>query len=212
MREALNEATTKRVQAITGLTDETLDFVTNLATITAALGKFPTKVDACNYLGMSEHEMDSYCQKAKTLAWVDRSTGLKKWYYSVGITDEPRAKAMIYSVAADLVSCGYLEYQSDGDGRARNLLKAMFRSQQISSRAEFDGYLVTLEYLRHLERGLSTSLSSFLKLRYGSLRKHNDMAAFAELVAGNDPESFPQSDYSFVINRLGELLEVSRDN
>lgn len=212
MREVSNEVVTKRVQAITGLKDEALEFVVNAAIITATLGKFPTKIDACYYLGLSEHEMDSLGQKAVAEAWIDKNASLKKWFYQVGIENQPKFKAMIYAVATELVAKGILEYQTDGDGRARNLLKAMFKPQQISSRAEFDGFLVALEYLRHTDRGLDTTLSQFLKLRYGQFRKHNALAAFAELVAENDPESFPQSDYSFVINRLAELLEVCRDN
>ncbi|MBR3263777.1 hypothetical protein IKF94_00880 [Candidatus Saccharibacteria bacterium] len=210
MRET-NEAIANRVYSITGLSGEALDFVVNAVTITAALGKFPTQIDACYYLGLSEHEMASLGQKAMANAWVDKNGSLKKWYFQVGVDNQPKLKAMVYAVATDLVARGMLEYQFDGDGRARGLLKAMFKPQQISSKAEFDGFLVTLEYLRHLERGLDTTLSQFLKLRYGQFRKHNALAAFAELVAGNDPESFPQSDYGFVINRLAELLEVCRD-
>ena len=212
MRDVSNEAIANRVHAMTGLKDETLDFVVNAATITASLGKFPTKIDACYYLGLSEHEMDSLGQKAMAAAWSDEDKSLKKWYYRAGNEGKPKLKAMIYAVATALVLEGFLEYQIDGDGKARNLIKAMFKPQQISSRAEFDGFLVVLEYLRHKERGLDTSLSQFLRLRYGQFRKHNALAAFAELIASNDPESFPQSDYGFVISRLSELLEVCRDN
>ena len=211
MREISNEAITKRVHTITGLTGDSLNFVVNTATITAALGKFPAKIDACYYLGMSEHEMDSLGRKIQVEIWVDKDTSLKKWYYRVGIETEPKLKSMIYAVATEMVLSGMLEYQSDGDGKARNLLKAMFQPQRISSRAEFDGFLVTLEYLRHKQRGLNTTLPQFLKLRYGQFRKHNALGAFAELVAENDPGSFPQSDYTFVMNRLADLLEVCRD-
>ena len=212
MREVSNEVITNRVQAITGLAGEPLDFVVNSAVICAVLGKNPTKIDACYYLGMSEREMAVLGQKTMTEAWTDRDVSLKKWYFRAGIENEPKLKAMIYAVATELVARGLLENQTDGDGRARNLLKTLFKSQQISSRAEFDGFLVTLEYLRHKERGLNTTLSQFLKLRYGQFRKHNALAAFTELISGNDPESFPQSDSGFVINRLTEILEVCRDD
>ena len=212
MREVTDEMLAKRVQYLCGLDGAALDFVVNAATITAALGKFPSKVDACNYLGMSEHEMDSMSQKVMSLTWVDKSSGLKKWYYGVGITDEPRLKAMVYAIASDLTLQGLLEGSYHHYDQSAALLRAMFQPQQISSRAEFDGFLVTLEYLRHRERGLGKSLSKFMKMRYGALRKHNALAAFSEIVAGNDPDSFPQSDYSFVVHKLGELLDVCRED
>ena len=211
MREVKNAETRNRVQALTGLTDEKLDFVVNAATITAALGKFPTKVDASIYLGLTEHEIDILGHEAMLLAWADREWSLKKWYYNAGVTTQPRVKGMVYAIATDLVLKGLLEYHSDGDGRARMLIRSVIEPPQVSSRAQFDGFLVTLEYLKHRERGLGTSFSQFMKLRYGQLRKYNSLAAFSELVASNDPDSFTQSDYNFVVNRLGALLDISRD-
>jgi hypothetical protein len=45
-------------------------------------------------------------------------------------------------------------------------------------------------------------------MRYGTLRKYNSLMAFAELVSDNNPGSFAQSDYGFVIGRLREILAI----
>jgi len=208
MRDVTNKKAAIRTHGTTGLTGEPLKFVINIATITAVLGKFPTKVDACYYLGMSEPEMNNLEKDAMYMAWADKYVSLKKWFNDAGIVAQPRLKAMTYAVATDLVLEGLLENEHDGDGRARNLLKAMFKPQQVSSRAEFDGFLITLEFLRHRDRSLDMPLSQFLKLRYGNFRKYDALGAFSEIVCNNDPESFPKSDYAFVVGRLAELIAV----
>lgn len=206
MKNNFNQATVDRVQKLTGLSGEPLNFVVAAATITATIGKFPTKVDMYTYAGLSEHEMDSLMQKATLLAWTDEELSIKNWFSQVGLTEMPRAKAMVYTIAADLVTEGLIE--NDGDGRARQLLKTFIQPQLIQTRAVFGGYMVTLEYLSHISRGFDTSLPKFMKGRYGSLKKHNALASFAEIIAENDPNTFNDANYSSVVGKLIELMKI----
>ncbi len=211
MKTNFNQDVVDRVQQITGLTGELLDFTVAAATITAIIGKYPTKVDMCTYIGMSEREIDALMQNAIDFAWTDErdeKVSLRGWFSSVGLDDKPRAKAMIYAVATDLVTEGLVENSTDGDGRARQLIKTIASPQQIQTKAAFGGYMVTLEYLRHISRGFDTSLAKFMKGRYGDLKRHNALAAFADVVAQNNPESFDDANYGLVINRLLELLKI----
>lgn len=208
MREKFHVAALERVNKITGLTGDEANFVLGMAVITTTIGKFPTKVDACSYIGMSEHEMNSFLQKSVNLAWTNDELSLKHWFSEGGIETKPKAKAMIYAVAADLLLEGLTPDADNDDCSSRAMLKTMLCPQLVQSRAVFDGLSVTLEYLGCCERGFNTPLPVFLKMRYGTLRKYNGLMAFAELISENNPESFDQNDYSFVIGRLREILAV----
>jgi len=198
---SFTERVAERVQEITGLSGEPLDFVSGTAFITAVVGKIPTKVDLCTFIGLSEHELDAMMSRSKNLAWANDGV-LKAWFREVGIYTEPKPKAMIYAVAADLVLEGLVL-----DKRERGLIKTLIRPQQIQSKRQFDGLLITLEYLLHRSRGLDTPLPAFLRYRYGSLRKSDSLRAFCEIVSDNNPESFRES-YAEIIEDLVELLRI----
>lgn len=208
MREKFHVAALERVNKITGLTGDEVNFVLGMSIITVTIGKFPTKVDACSYIGMSEREMDTFLQKSVNLAWTNDEQSLKHWFFEAGLETKPKAKAMIYTLATDLLLEGLTLGDGDDDCRSRALLKTMLCPQLVQSRAVFDGLSVTLEYLGCRERGLNTPLPVFLKMRYGTLRKYNSLMAFAELISENNPESFERTDYGFVIGRLREILAV----
>lgn len=192
-----------RVQQITGLTGKPLDLVTTAAIITAETGKYPTKVDMCTCVGMSEREMNVISQEATELGWMGT---FRDWYQTANIYTTPKYKAMIYAISADLVAEGLV--CGDVDERARELLRSLVSPPLIQTRAQFDGFLTMLEYLHHLCRGLDTTLSSFMTIRYGSMNKRNALKAFARLVTENNKENFPDENYSLVAGKLAELLKV----
>lgn len=203
-----------RVRRITGLSGEPLDFVTGTAVITAAIGKFPHKADLYTYIGMSERELDTMMDRATDEAWTDTDWScdrevLRDWFRKVPITKKPKPKAMIYAVSSDLVLEGLVEDSGDADEEcARELLKSFVRfPQMIQTGNLFDGLMVTLEFLRYKSRGLDLSLSSFLRMRYGGLRKSASLRLFCELLSENNPETFPDNNYSVVIQKLADLLD-----
>ncbi|MBQ3271484.1 hypothetical protein IJH10_02670 [Candidatus Saccharibacteria bacterium] len=168
--------------------------------MTAIIGKIPTKVDLYTYAGMSEHELDSMMSYSTNLAWANGGV-LKKWFREVGIYTEPKPKAMIYAVAADLVLEGLI------DKRERGLVKTLVHPQQIQGRKQFDGLLITLEYLSYRSRGLGSSLPRFLRYRYGNLHKSDSLRAFCEIIYENNPDSFRES-YTEMIEDLVELSRI----
>lgn len=197
---SFTERVAERVQKITGLTGEPLVFVSGAAFVTAIIGKIPTKVDLYTYAGMSEHELDSMMSYSTNLAWANDGV-LKKWFREVGIYTEPKPKAMIYAVAADLVLEGLIEK------RERGLVKTLVHPQQIQGRRQFDGLLITLEYLSYRSRGLDSSLPRFLRYRYGNLHKSDSLRAFCEIIYENNPDSFRES-YAEMIEDLVELSRI----
>ena len=199
----------ERVQQLTGLTGTSLDYAVGAAIMTAIIGKYPTKVDLHTYLGISEREMDHISRQASEEVWS--GTAYQNWLDEADVVFDHKAKNMIYTLAADLVANNYLDDKSDGDGKVRLFLDNMISSQQIYSRALFSGYLIALEYLKHRERGLESTLTQFIRLRYGKLHGvYDDLAAFCQAVAENDSTgSFLKDDYGYVIGRLRELLEIS---
>ena len=197
---SFTERVAERVQKITGLTGEPLVFVSGAAFVTAIIGKFPTKVDLYTYAGMSEHELDSMMSYSMNLAWANDGV-LKKWFREVGIYTEPKPRAMIYAVAADLVLEGLIEK------RERGLVKTLVHPQQIQGRKQFDGLLITLEYLSYRSRGLDSSLPRFLRYRYGNLHKSDSLRAFCEIIYENNPGSFRES-YAEMIEDLVELSRI----
>ncbi|MBR0415587.1 hypothetical protein IJI64_00230 [Candidatus Saccharibacteria bacterium] len=197
---SFTERVAERVQKITGLTGEPLVFVSGAAFVTAIIGKIPTKVDLYTYAGMSEHELDSMMSYSTNLAWANDGV-LKKWFREVGIYTEPKPKAMIYAVAADLVLEGLI------DKRERGLVKTLVHPQQIQGRKQFDGLLITLEYLSYRSRGLGSSLPRFLRYRYGNLHKSDSLRAFCEIIYENNPDSFRES-YTEMIEDLVELSRI----
>lgn len=201
MNNSFTERVAERVQEITGLSGEPLVLVSGTAFITAVIGKIPTKVDLCTFIGMSERELDSMMSYSMNLAWANDGV-LKAWFREAGIYLEPNPKAMVYAVAADLVLEGLVL-----DKRERGLIKTLIRPQQIQSKRQFDGLLITLEYLLHRSRGLDTSLPAFLRYRYGNLHKSDSLRAFCEIVSSNNPESFRES-YAETIEDLVELLKI----
>ena len=208
MRESSKKRVVERVQQLTGLTGTSLDYVVGAAVITATIGKYPTKVDLYTYLGVSEREMDHISHQAVKEAWAGES--YPSWLDEVGEEFDHKAKNMVYTISADLVSNNYLDDRSDRPGKVRLFLGTIIPSQQIHSRAVFSGYLITLEYLTHRERGLESTLTQFIRMRYGKLHGvYDDLARFCEKVAENDPSSFEKDDYGYVIGRMRELLEIS---
>ncbi len=197
---SFTERVAERVQKITGLTGEPLVLVSGAAFVTAIIGKYPTKVDLYTYAGMSEHELDSMMSYSMNLAWANDGV-LKKWFREVGIYTEPKPRAMIYAVAADLVLEGLIEK------RERGLVKTLVHPQQIQGRRQFDGLLITLEYLSYRSRGLDSSLPRFLRYRYGNLHKSDSLRAFCEIIYENNPDSFRES-YAETIEDLVELLKI----
>lgn len=208
MNNSFTTEVSERVGKTTGLTGDLLTFVSGAAYVTATLGKFPTKIDMYNFAGMTERELNVVMHDSIKAAWTNEGNNLKSWFGQIGLAIEPRPKAMIYAVASDLVADGILENSNDVDGRARGLLRTLVNPQQIQTRAQFDGYLVTLEYLRHRSRGLNTSLSTFMRARYGSLHKHDSLRAFTRIIVENDRSSFPDECYTSVIDTLVELLKI----
>ena len=193
----------ERVQRITGLTGKPLDLVTTAAIITAEIGKYPTKVDICTCVGMTEREMNIISQEAIALGWART---FKEWYHTANLYVEPTYKAMVYSISADLVAEGLAG--GNVDERARGLMKTVVNPQQIQTKAQFDGFLTMMEYLHHSSRGLDTSFSSFLAIRYGTFNKSSAVRAFAKMISENDPDSFPNENCQAVAAKLAELLKV----
>ena len=208
MNQHFTAETMDRVQKITGLSGDQLTFVASAATITAEIGRFPTKVDMYTFIGMSERELDLTMRTCLFEAWTNEKRALKRWFQDAGAYDVPKPKAMIYALATDLVMEGLVEDKGDADGRARGLLKTLVNPQQITTRAQFDGFMVTLEYLWHLDRKLDTSLPQFLKGRYGSLHKNDSLRAFAKTISENDRSSFPDDNYAEVISKIVKLFRV----
>lgn len=206
MNNSFTETISERVQKITGLSGDPLVFVSGAAFVTAIIGKFPTKVDLYTYAGMSEHELDAMMGFSKNMAWANGGV-LKTWFREVGVYDEPKPKAMIYAVAADLVLEGLILSTEEADKRARGLIKTLIHPQQIQSRRQFDGLLITLEYLLCRSRGADLSLPRFLRYRYGNLHKSESLKAFCEIVSDNNPESFRES-YAEMVEDLVELLKI----
>lgn len=206
MNNSFTETISERVQKITGLSGEPLVFVSGAAFVTAIIGKIPTKVDLYTYAGMSEHELDAMMSHSKNLAWANDGV-LKAWFREVGIYTEPKPKAMIYAVATDLVLEGLILNSGEVDKRERGLIKTLVHPQQIQGNKQFDGLLVTLEYLLYRSRGLDSSLPRFLRYRYGNLHKSDSLRAFCEIVSDNNPESFRES-YAETIEDLVELLKI----
>ena len=206
MNNSFTTEVAERVRKLSGLNGEPLVFVSGAAVLTAMLGKFPTKVDLYTYAGLSEHEMDAMMGQAWVSAWTNGGI-LKAWYREAGIYSEPRPRAMIYSIASDLVLEGLAINSANVDQRARGLIKTLISPQQIQSRRQFDGLMVTLEFLDYRSRGLDSSLPRFLRCRYGTLHKSDSLRAFCGIISENNPESF-RENYAEMIDDLVELLKI----
>lgn len=210
MRESsYDNRVVERVQQLTGLTGNSLDYAVGAAIMTATIGKYPTKVDLYTYLGVSERDMDHISHQASKEAWD--GTAYQSWLDEADAVFDHKAKNMVYTLATDLVANNYLDDRADGNGKVRLFLDSIIPAQKIYSRALFSGYLITLEYLRHRERGLESTLTQFIRLRYGRLRGvYDDLVVFCQAVAENDSAgSFLKDDYGYVIGRMRELLKIS---
>ena len=189
-----DERFTVPISKLTMLKGKQLRLLTGAALATATIGKVPVKTDLAFYLGITERELDTLSKAAVEAAW-EKSWNLRS-LLAEEFDDAPKVQELYYILAAYLISNGiFLEEDRES---LEHLQARCFLSQvplaKISTRAIFDGYIITLEYLWWIARckDETTTLSSFITMRYGKRSTVNQhIADFCKHVIGDSKYDRP---------------------
>lgn len=178
MRKDFDGEFRKRVNELTGLTGETLDYITGIIYATAFIGELPSKEDLATYLGVRNRTVDDVIAQGIRTCVPDQATErtpYEKWIGVDLVRPRPVAAEFIYPLATKLISDGlYLDTKEESMTRfiARSFLETFLVPQRIKTKDLFIGYNIMLEYLwQVVESGEVQGIERFVEVRYERINK-----------------------------------------
>ncbi len=181
---------------------------------TAILGKIPSRKDCACLLGTCKTMYSRLLKDAIKYSWDHGN--LKNWYASYS-SSCPSVNAVIYSLAANLISQGYYIFDDQEPfvhKKVRRMLNRYFRPQAIQTLGTFKGYQITLEYLCWSANYPNmTDFSHFVKYRFddspSKAQEFCNLVSFfpgAELISRSSVTKLEK--YQDVIHRLRVELQA----